>query len=350
MSKTGDVVFAHGQSWVKDSDDRQINRKWNGFADGTDYAETLKDLKTADDFRWLVKNGELVDGYNDGELVSLRTVRRVLDTQWFALEARCYQAAQAEREAIAAWLRSVDNNWSYPNAIESGFHLRDISPSSDHKKRMSCVQCGTPFGTFETVLNGRCEFCVRRSTKSDDAHERKPWENCCPSLYTIPEEDSTQGSTMSDEYVSDDYSNGQISDAYKNGREEERIAIVAWMRQRHTDLGQLAAKLCGRHPDGWLAGQVFFAGRTADAIEALELGEVTPSKHEKNMTDEDIVDLVEYTHKVQKAAAKSERTAIIKWLNNNERYFPDWWISGDYAQAIELGEYLQVDEDEIIGE
>ncbi len=59
----------------------------------------------------------------------------------------------------------------------------------------------------------------------------RPWKNCCPSLYTTPKEDSTQGSMMSDEYVSYDYGDGQIFDAYKGGREEERTAIVAWLRE-----------------------------------------------------------------------------------------------------------------------
>ena len=63
MSKNGDVVWASGVSWQRDSDLAiQGNKKWwytpFGAPDGTGEWAFLSDLKKFGDFRWLVKNGE----------------------------------------------------------------------------------------------------------------------------------------------------------------------------------------------------------------------------------------------------------------------------------------------------
>lgn len=65
-SNQGDVVWAYGRAYTKDTSFKEIDEKWTSYLPGIDNHSTLKDLKAADDFTWLVKNSKLVWTYAEG--------------------------------------------------------------------------------------------------------------------------------------------------------------------------------------------------------------------------------------------------------------------------------------------
>ncbi len=68
---------------------------------------------------------------------------------------------------------------------------------------------------------------------------------------------------------------------------------------------------------------------------------------QKNMSDDDIVWLVEYTAKVQavaaKQAAKAERARIVDWLRRARGLDEDDWLPALMARAVEakLADYIE---------
>ena len=65
-SNQGDAVWAYGRAYVKDVYFKEIDEKWTSYLPGSGHHETLKNLKAADDFVWLVKNSKLVWTYAEG--------------------------------------------------------------------------------------------------------------------------------------------------------------------------------------------------------------------------------------------------------------------------------------------
>ena len=186
MSKNGDVVWADGMAWQRDEELDEGDKNWwvSPTADPMVKVSTLKYLKAFKDFRWLVKDGELVDHdlvsrirkQKRSMLAYQMTIKELLDqlkdarsqrNQWAneatrhwlntdepSLKDRWRRAwgeghacgvecgSKDERAAIVAWLRNCDGftrftvagaegssiaMWDkndYADAVERGEHLR----------------------------------------------------------------------------------------------------------------------------------------------------------------------------------------------------------------------------------
>lgn len=101
MSKPGDVVWADGKSWQKDVIVPPSPGRPSWYSplppDTFDLRRRLKHLKAFKDFRWLVKDGEVVRNYDD---------------------------AVKEYEQIIATLQKQARQWKENFDHERGAHLR----------------------------------------------------------------------------------------------------------------------------------------------------------------------------------------------------------------------------------
>ena len=172
MSKNGDVVWADGMAWQRDEELDEGDKNWwvSPTADPMVKVSTLKYLKAFKDFRWLVKDGELVDHdlvsrirkQKRSMLAYQMTIKELLDQLKDARSQRNQWANEAtrhwlntdepslkdrwrrawgeghdcgvecgtgdERAAIVEWLRGI---WptcyarDYADDIERGEHLQD---------------------------------------------------------------------------------------------------------------------------------------------------------------------------------------------------------------------------------
>ena len=97
MSKNGDVVFANGKSWQRDSDIIETTGDKNWWYSPVEQyeGELLFNLKGFADFRWLVKDGEVTPNYDD----AVKEYEEIIST----LEADIASKSDAFITAIALW-------------------------------------------------------------------------------------------------------------------------------------------------------------------------------------------------------------------------------------------------------
>ena len=248
MSIEGDVVWAGGKSWQRDEVVGRPNDKnwWYSPVD-VDFDGSgvlLADLKRAGDFRWLVKNGQLEDGFDDGQLAMWDAHARMLGFdknihQSFraALEDQRNQAALEERDAIVVWLHSdVDLKEQearfIAGCIENGVHHGDTvteKPQPEDGEKTSTElddggeQTGLPFQHFITPagrVNGvgpwqatcSCGFVVHSPTEWNTHVQTSSSSISTSSPPTTPTSAGVPWSTL-----------------VEVGRREEREAIIAWL-------------------------------------------------------------------------------------------------------------------------
>lgn len=137
MSNPGDVVWADGVAWQRDTD-----KNW--YSTDRYDPRYKKELKAFKDFRWLVKDGELLDQLKDARSQrnqwANEETRHWLNTDEPSLKDRWRRAwddghdcgvecgSSEERAAIVAWLRARPSGY-YGGArvasdIERGAHVR----------------------------------------------------------------------------------------------------------------------------------------------------------------------------------------------------------------------------------
>jgi len=149
MSKTGDVVWANEATWQRDESTANPGTKnwWYSVTQSDGIGSLLADLKRHADFRWLVRDAQPVDGYDEGEAATWEATRRLLkfgdghSSFADALNDLLDQAALFERRRIVDYLESrcegvtIEDlgahrnitTWrpkDYAAAIERGAHLR----------------------------------------------------------------------------------------------------------------------------------------------------------------------------------------------------------------------------------
>lgn len=78
-SISGDVVWANGRSWQRDNEAWSEGEKewWVNPSDNGSTTSTLRNLKSADDFMWLVRKGKLVYSYGEGFAAGIDTADSV---------------------------------------------------------------------------------------------------------------------------------------------------------------------------------------------------------------------------------------------------------------------------------
>lgn len=104
-SSMGDVVWAYGRAYTKDTYYKDIDEKWVSFLPKSS-CKTLKNLKEAEDFMWIVKNGKLMifdspsttdeaeaiakgynEGYRDGHADGVRDATQPIPYKVYTLPA-----------------------------------------------------------------------------------------------------------------------------------------------------------------------------------------------------------------------------------------------------------------------
>lgn len=208
MSDPGDVVWSGGRAWQrgKYGSSHGVKAWWINAAVRT---ETLKALRKADDFRWLVKEGKRVvhaDDYppqvaHEAYTFQIANLTELLaqaekDRDMYAADwdrvlaswdkarakladalARSGEVAAdandayragglAERAAIVAWLREKCGH-QLANAVERGDHL-GATMSGLVGVELMCDWCGNLTPLAKMVDVGRCDNCAAEIAEADD--------------------------------------------------------------------------------------------------------------------------------------------------------------------------------------
>ena len=182
MSKNGDVVWANGLSWQRDTNYFENEKKqwWYSSVCGPYATKTLKELKTHSDFCWLVKNGQVVTQYvlnpDDYVIAEKPVMSETLKKEIIDDTAK---GMYCEREAIVAWLRERG---------QEQHGLAESLTAVANWFELDWAECG---GHLDNNLDD-----------NDDTQTAEP----AFLFYGFPEEESF-------------------------GRHKERAAIIAWMRK-----------------------------------------------------------------------------------------------------------------------